>query len=266
MRIIGGELRRRQLLSPPEGTITRPMPDMVREALFNLLRGHCEKAAVFDGFSGTGALGLEAVSRGASRCVCVERDRRMAEVLSANVRALGVEDRVEVVIGDVLGPGALARCPRPVHLVFFDPPYPMVRSEAGWHRIRLQFARFVSLLDDTGYAILRTPWPFVHDLDDEPAPAQAKRPSRTRGKRWKYDPVRDPQSPHEEWFEGEALESLLADPECAAESADSALPESGSDTTPPPIPGDLRVEGAVGPETHVYGHTAVHLYMRQRNA
>ncbi len=148
MRIIAGEFRRRLLKSPPDGEITRPIPDRVKESLFGLLRGHCEGANVFDGFAGTGAIGLEAVSRGAKHCVMVEQHPAIAKLLQQNVRTLGVEDRCEVVTGDALGPGALARAPRPLTLAFLDPPYPLVREELGFKRVMAQMAKLVELLTD----------------------------------------------------------------------------------------------------------------------
>lgn len=262
MRIIGGQFRRRKLVTPPDATVTRPMPDMVREALFNLLRGHCEGIDAFDAFSGTGAVGLEAVSRGARRCVCIERDRDIAEILRTNVEQLGVSDRVEVVVGDALGAGALARCPRPIHLAFFDPPYPLVRDEAGWRRVKAQFQRIVELLDDTGYAVLRTPWPFLHETpkaDAAPQRAERRKKGRpTRKKKWNH---LTSDLPEEEWFEGEALEELLEDPEKDFDEPEEPAPASDA---PPPTPGDLHVPGALGPETHTYGQMALHLYMRER--
>lgn len=182
MRIIAGEFKKRKLQGPPDDTTTRPIPDMVKEALFNILRGHPEDGAVLDCFAGTGSIGLEALSRGAPRCVFVERDKKMAEILRANIEQCGAGDRSEVVVGDALGPGALSRCPRPVHLVFFDPPYPLVRDAASWARVREQFARAVALLDDTGFAVLRTPWPFLHSAQDdgtvEPGHGSFKRDAR----------------------------------------------------------------------------------------
>jgi len=166
MRIIGGEFRKRRLQGPPDSTVTRPISDMVKESLFNLLRGHPEDGAVLDCFAGTGSIGLEALSRGSPRCVFVERDRKIAEILRANIEACGAGDQAEVVVGDALGPGALSRCPRPVHLVFFDPPYAMVRNAASWVRVKEQFSRAIALLDDTGYAVLRTPWPFFHAQEE----------------------------------------------------------------------------------------------------
>ncbi len=206
MRIIAGEFRRRQLLSPSDKSPARPMPDVVKEALFNLLRGHTEGVAVLDLFAGSGAVGLEAVSRGASRCVLVERDRGTLEVLRQNIEMLGVEDRAESVSADALGPAVVARCPRPVHLIFCDPPYAMVRDTGQWPRVIAQLSRLIALLDDDGYAVLRTPWPFLHERD----------PDRT-----------------------------------------------DRDTTSRFTDVDLTIEGAIGPETHAYGSTAVHLYMKR---
>jgi 16S rRNA (guanine966-N2)-methyltransferase len=90
MRVIAGRLGGRRLQAP-KGTVTRPTSDRVREALFAML-GDVEGASVLDLFAGTGALGIEALSRGAQRAVFVERDPRVARVLGANLDALGIPD------------------------------------------------------------------------------------------------------------------------------------------------------------------------------
>ncbi|MCC6428808.1 MAG: RsmD family RNA methyltransferase [Phycisphaerales bacterium] len=167
MRIIAGEFRSRKLLSPPDAEITRPIPDRVKESLFGLLRGHIEGSMVFDGFAGSGAFGLEALSRGAARCTFVERDRTAADLLRRNIENLGVEDRAELVVGDALGPGALARCPRPATIVFLDPPYPLVRDPIGWKRTRIQLERLIACLGEDAFGIIRTPWPFVHMVNPD---------------------------------------------------------------------------------------------------
>ena len=100
-RIIGGELRHRSLEFTPAAR-TRPMKDRVRESLFNLLGIDVKGAVAIDLFAGTGALGFEAVSRGAVRAVLCERHFPTADVLRRSVRSLGLEDRVEVRPGDVL--------------------------------------------------------------------------------------------------------------------------------------------------------------------
>lgn len=159
MRIIGGQFKRRVLESPPDDAPSRPMPDRVKEALCNILRGHFEGATVFEAFAGVGTMGLEAASRGAARVVMVEKDKRVAAALRRNIDALAIAERCEVVVGDALGAGALARCPAPVHLIFFDPPYALMREPERRRRVLEQFARAGARLDPEGFAILRAPWP-----------------------------------------------------------------------------------------------------------
>jgi 16S rRNA (guanine(966)-N(2))-methyltransferase RsmD len=253
MRIIGGEFRSRKLLTPRDESVTRPIPDRVKESLFGLLRGHMEGAAVFDAFAGTGALGLEVLSRGGARCVFVERSREAADILQRNIDSLGVQDRAEVVLGDALGPGALARAPRPLTLAFFDPPYPVVRDALGWKRVRTQLERVIGLLAPDGFAVLRTPHPFLIDLREEPVAPEGA--ARTRPERRRGRPERPGRGRDEEWTD---------DPTRIRAWTDAALPV---DSAAPPkirrVPGDLSVPGAVGPETHTYHAMAVHLYMRK---
>jgi 16S rRNA (guanine966-N2)-methyltransferase len=127
MRITGGTLRSRALKAP-KGQATRPTTDRVREALFGILAsaGLIEGARVLDLYAGTGALALEALSRGAATAVLVESAREALTALRANVAALGLEDRSRVVAGDVAK--AIRRLPDtgPFDLVFADPPWAMV--------------------------------------------------------------------------------------------------------------------------------------------
>lgn len=193
MRIIGGEHRSRRLKSPPDTATARPMPAMVKEALFTLLRGHYDDAGVLDLFAGSGAIGLEAVSRGARECVFVEKERASARVIEDNIAELGVQDRCRVISGDALGASIVASAPRPLHLVFMDPPYALMENEIGRQRVLSQASRLIRLLDDDGFLVLRTPWPMIR--------------------------------------------------------ADKTTPS-------------LAIDDAVGPETHAYGTTAIHLYAK----
>jgi len=126
-------------LSVPSGLAVRPTPLRVREALFAILGEGCRECRVLDAFAGTGALGLEAMSRGASSAVLVEKDRNTAKVLQKNVEILGF-DTARVLVGDVfrLIPG-LARDEHTFDLVFIDPPYrkrldaPVVESLIDHH-------------------------------------------------------------------------------------------------------------------------------------
>jgi 16S rRNA (guanine966-N2)-methyltransferase len=124
-RIIAGSAGGRRLTTPP-GDGTRPTSDRVREALFSALEswfGTWEGVHVLDLYAGSGAVGLEAASRGAASVVLVEHDRRTAGVAAGNARTLGLRD-VEVVAAATRT--ALSRPPaRPVDLVFSDPPYPV---------------------------------------------------------------------------------------------------------------------------------------------
>ena len=119
MRVVGGTARGRRLQAPA-GTTVRPTSDRAREAIFNSLTsmGVLEDATVLDLFAGTGALGIEALSRGAVSATFVERDRTALAAIRANLEALGFEGRV--VSGDAVAHAALVG---PVDVAFVDPPY-----------------------------------------------------------------------------------------------------------------------------------------------
>ena len=120
MRIVGGESRGRMLRSVP-GDSTRPTSDRVRQSLFDLLGQRMDGLAVLDLYAGTGALGLEALSRGAVRATLVESDARACGVIYGNLADLRYEARCTVVQGTL--PAAFARLRGPFDLVFSDPPY-----------------------------------------------------------------------------------------------------------------------------------------------
>jgi 16S rRNA (guanine966-N2)-methyltransferase len=126
MRIIAGQWRGRPLKSPA-GMETRPSADRTREALFSMLQsrlGSFEELAVIDLFAGTGALGLEALSRGAATCTFVEQDKAALDALRANIATLGAKTpgltdvRAQAV--NTLGPA-----PRAYNVMMMDPPYAM---------------------------------------------------------------------------------------------------------------------------------------------
>ncbi len=121
MRIIAGELRRRRLAAPDfEGL--RPTSDRLRETLFNVLAPRVPGAVILDAFAGTGALGIEALSRGASHVTFVDEDRRAIALIEENVRRCAVAARCAIIRGrfnDVTQ--RLSRAP--FDLVLLDPPY-----------------------------------------------------------------------------------------------------------------------------------------------
>ncbi|HLT58782.1 MAG: 16S rRNA (guanine(966)-N(2))-methyltransferase RsmD [Limnochordales bacterium] len=123
MRVIGGRCRGMRLRSVP-GMETRPTTDRVRESLFNILAPWVPGARVLDLFAGTGALGIEALSRGAREAVFVERNPRAVRVLRANLDHTGLAPQAQVRVGDAVRELArLGREGRRFDLVFLDPPY-----------------------------------------------------------------------------------------------------------------------------------------------
>lgn len=129
MRITGGVHRSRPLRAPA-GDRTRPTSDRVREALFGILaaRRTLEGMRVLDLYSGTGALALEALSRGAARATLVERSRPALASIAANVSALRLEAQVRVVGGVVEQSMSSISREAPFDLVFADPPYALVAN------------------------------------------------------------------------------------------------------------------------------------------
>ncbi len=120
MRIISGKWRGRALVAPP-GDATRPTADRTREALFSMLAsrlGAFEDLRVADLFAGTGALGLEALSRGAGHCTFVEQNGKALDALRANIAKLGAVAEVRAQTVAALGPVAT-----PFDLLLLDPPY-----------------------------------------------------------------------------------------------------------------------------------------------
>ena len=217
-------------------------------------------------------------------------------------------------MGDALGASLLSRCPRPVDLVFFDPPYPLIREPGDWARVKLQFGRVVALLSDHGYATLRTPWPFRHPVvgatpgiaaeeavvveeeaeieegggrgerSKRKGSGKPDRRERSRGE-WRDESKggkrrggRDEDDGEvDRIWEGDDLDELMAndfegadeieEPPVRDADADDALLDEETDS------GGVRTEmvdlsilGAIGPETHIYGNTAIHLYMRDKAA
>jgi 16S rRNA (guanine966-N2)-methyltransferase len=118
MRVIAGEFKSRRLKAPA-GDECRPTPDRLREALFSILQPRISGAVFLDAYAGCGAVGMEALSRGAARAAFVERNRKHADILRENLKALGVEGRAQVIVGkasDVV-------THQTADIVFADPPY-----------------------------------------------------------------------------------------------------------------------------------------------
>lgn len=133
MRVIAGSERGRTL-RVPRGRSVRPTPDRVRETLFNWLQGELEGSEVLDLFAGSGALGLEALSRGAAHATFVETASGALEALRANLEPFAQSERAELVRTSAWG--LLEKAPRrSYHLVFLDPPYGRDWGPRAAHRL-----------------------------------------------------------------------------------------------------------------------------------
>ena len=163
MRVVAGELGGRKLVSPP-GRSTRPTTDRVREAIFNSLEsaGLVDGALVADLFAGTGAIGIEALSRGAAHCTFVEQDRDALRALGENLDVLDLHDRARVMRTDAIS----AVRGLDVDLVVADPPYDF----DGWDDLLRAVGADV-VVAEAGREI-------------EPPPGWSVRRSRRYGRTW----------------------------------------------------------------------------------
>lgn len=136
MRVVAGTLGGRRLVAPA-GESTRPTTDRVREAIFNALgsAGLLDGALVVDLFAGSGAIGIEALSRGAERCVFVERDRAALDALDENLRRLDLTARGKVLALDAVSAAATVDA----DIVFADPPYDFDRWDDLLERVTADF-------------------------------------------------------------------------------------------------------------------------------
>ncbi|NND75655.1 MAG: 16S rRNA (guanine(966)-N(2))-methyltransferase RsmD [Ilumatobacter sp.] len=149
MRVVAGELGGRRIVAP-DGVATRPTTDRVREAMFNSLgsTGLLDGALVADLFAGSGAIGIEALSRGAEHCVFVERDRDALRSLRENLATLDLDDRSQVLTSDAMAAAATLDC----DLLFADPPYDF----DAWDRL-LGLVRADVVIAESGRAVEAPP-------------------------------------------------------------------------------------------------------------
>ena len=120
MRVIAGELKGRRL-EAPDWPGLRPTSDRLRETLFNVLAPRIAGARFLDAYAGTGAVGIEALSRGAAQVTFVEQDRRAQRLIETNLARCGVKDRYAIIRAGFVG--AAQRLPGPFDILFLDPPY-----------------------------------------------------------------------------------------------------------------------------------------------
>jgi 16S rRNA (guanine966-N2)-methyltransferase len=148
MRVIAGRFKGRRLETPTWEGI-RPTSDKLRETLFNILAPRIEGARVLDGFAGTGAVGLEAMSRGARHVTFVERDRRAAALIATNLARCGVQEGYTIECTDVASVLRRAPAGASFDLILLDPPY-----DADPHMVTRALAASVDRLAPDGLLVL----------------------------------------------------------------------------------------------------------------
>ncbi len=157
MRIIGGEYKGRKLFSIPKRKDTkllRPTTDRVKESVFSILNSYLDGAVFLDLFSGTGNVGIEALSRGVKETVFVESDKRFCELIRRNLKTLAVaSDRYKVVCNDYMKAlKKLARNGKRFDFIYADPPY-----EKGYYTRIVNLVKSLNMLDENGLLILEEP-------------------------------------------------------------------------------------------------------------
>ncbi|MEO5969586.1 MAG: 16S rRNA (guanine(966)-N(2))-methyltransferase RsmD [Bdellovibrionia bacterium] len=148
IRLTGGLFRGR-VIHTPANADTRPTQARLRQALFNSLQAHTESAKVLDLFAGSGALGFEALSRGAKEVVFVEKSRTASALIQKNAQLLKVTEQVHIITGSVETALEKLKHFGPFDLVFADPPY-----EDGWEIKLLNQWPWDALLSDEGFLCL----------------------------------------------------------------------------------------------------------------
>ncbi len=166
MRVIAGSARRLQLVTVP-GLDTRPTVDKYKETLFNILQPHIAGCHFLDLFAGSGAIGIEALSRGAADCVFVENNRRALDCIRQNLAHTHLEQNARVIPSDVLS--ALARLSRDggvMDVIFMDPPY-----DKEWEKQVLFYLKDSPIVDEDTRIIveasLATDFSYLQDIGFE---------------------------------------------------------------------------------------------------
>ncbi|MBI5272833.1 MAG: 16S rRNA (guanine(966)-N(2))-methyltransferase RsmD [Chlamydiia bacterium] len=155
LRIIGGKFKGRPLKAP-KGLRTRPTQSMLREAVFNICQNAIEGARFLDLFAGSGAMGLEALSRGAARTTFIEKDRSAIAAITENIASLDVKTQCQLSTLDAKT--ALQRCEGPFDIIYIDPPYgtsigPLIKILEAEHLLSSQAALFIEERYKKGSAI-----------------------------------------------------------------------------------------------------------------
>ena len=157
MRVITGIARGRRL-KEPNGMETRPTADRVKEAIFSSIQFEVEGRKVLDLFGGTGQMGIEALSRGATHCTFVDLQKQAVAIIRENVNSTGFSDQSTVIQGDALA--FLSRCREKFDLIFLDPPY-----DSGLLEKAMELIATIDIVSENGIIVCEngsnSGWPVV---------------------------------------------------------------------------------------------------------
>lgn len=157
MRVITGIARGRRL-KEPVGMETRPTADRVKEAIFSSIQFEVEGRKVLDLFGGTGQMGIEALSRGATHCTFVDLQKQAVAIIRENVNSTGFADQSTVIQGDALA--FLSRCREKFDLIFLDPPY-----DSGLLEKAMELITTIDIVSENGIIVCEngsnSGWPVV---------------------------------------------------------------------------------------------------------
>jgi 16S rRNA (guanine(966)-N(2))-methyltransferase RsmD len=154
MRIVSGNLKNRSLKSP-KGSTTRPTSELMRAAIFNICQGSIDGMQVLDVCAGTGAIGLEALSRGAAHATFIEKHRNAAQCIQENIQQFKLNDQARLLCGDALL--LLKKLKLQYDFIYIDPPY-TAKSEGNLLALQLlQVVDKQELLKKNGWLFVETP-------------------------------------------------------------------------------------------------------------
>jgi 16S rRNA (guanine966-N2)-methyltransferase len=169
MRIIAGVHRGRKILSPSDASTTRPIPDRVKQSLFDRLWSmglladdpfeafEQKEGIALDLFCGTGSMGIEALSRGVGRCIFIDQDRDAISQLNENLKTLDLTSRSQVLLTSALSPSWLNMLGRdPLRIAFIDPPYALLEDTSQREQLTAVLGDLRPHLDPEGLAMVRT--------------------------------------------------------------------------------------------------------------
>jgi 16S rRNA (guanine(966)-N(2))-methyltransferase RsmD len=158
MHIVAGSRKHRKLLAP-KGSQTRPTTERLRETVFNICQNSIEGAHVLDLFAGSGAIGLEALSRGAATALFLDQDKECIRCIKQNLQNLHLEKQSSVLQGDVFKTlNRLIKNGRHFDLIYIDPPYTLLEGENTYIKNILEIIDQSSLLSPKGLLFLEEPF------------------------------------------------------------------------------------------------------------